>query len=176
MKKDVVCPGCETVFPIRPEMAGNTYRCKKCSSTIKVPRNLFGKAIGDRADKDKSYFSAPGVSVTRSRFVVEGQTYVISNITSVKYFEKIPERGGPILSVVFGLFLCFLGLLWQSLYPALIGLPCIIFAGVQWHGQSAEYSVVLTTAGGEIKALTNEDSGYITAVVEALNQAIIDRG
>jgi hypothetical protein len=176
MKKDVVCPGCETVFPIRPEMAGNTYRCKNCSSIIKVPRDLFGIAIGDRADKDKSYFSAPGVSVTRSRFVVEGQTYVVSNITSVKYFEKIPERGGPILFGVFGLVLCFLGLNWQSLYPAFIGLFCIIIAGVQWHSQNTEYSVVLTTAGGEIKALTNEDSDFIAAVVEALNQAIIDRG
>ena len=42
--------------------------------------------------EEKTFFEYEDVKVTNTRFITGGQTFAMSNITSVKAFEKKPER------------------------------------------------------------------------------------
>lgn len=117
---------------------------------------------------EKTFFQHDDVSVSNSRFIVASQTFAMSNITSVKASKDVPSRLGPIAfgmigliaatqNVGFGIFLIAIGVVW-------------------WFLQKTRYHVLLTTAGGETKALTTPQKEYIEKVVQALNDAIVARG
>jgi hypothetical protein len=113
-------------------------------------------------------FEEGNVKVTSARFVVDGQTYAMNGVTSVRQFEKKPNRVLPIVVGLAGL-------------PGFAGhwlLGLILFgaAFAIWTLMKTEYSVLLSTAGGEARALSSKDRSYIVKVVEALNEAIIKRG
>jgi hypothetical protein len=59
-------------------------------------------------------------------------------------------------SIAFGLFLLAIGILW---------LVC----------QKTKYAVALNSASGEVRAITSENSEYISGIVKALNDAIVYR-
>lgn len=121
--------------------------------------------------EETNFFNQDNVSVSNSRFIVNGQTYAMSNVTSVKSGVTPPNRGVAVLLILIGL-ICFLG----SGTAYIIGIG-LIFAGViAWSSAKAEYSVILNTSAGENQALTSEDNLYIEKVIHALNTAIVSRG
>lgn len=77
----------------------------------------------------------------------------------------------PLVLGVFGLIA-----LGSKLY--LVGLIFIGAAVALWMLNKTKITgtVVLSTSGGEVKALTSEDTGFIQRIVAALNDAIIHRG
>jgi ABC-type Fe3+ transport system permease subunit len=122
----------------------------------------------ETAMEEKTFLSEGGVTVTNARFIVSSQTYAMSGITSVKNSQEPPKRSYPIIC---GL----LGLLFLVGVP-LLGIVLVILAIVWWIGQKSQYHVLLTTASGEMKALSSTDGDLITKVVQALNDAIVARG
>ncbi|HWU66565.1 MAG TPA: DUF6232 family protein [Methylophilus sp.] len=121
--------------------------------------------------EETNFFSQDNVSVSNSRFIVNGQTYAMSNVTSVKSGVTPPNRGAAILLILVGL-LCFLG----SGTAYIIGFGLIFAGAIAWSNAKAQYSVILNTSAGENQALTSEDSLYIEKVIHALNAAIVSRG
>lgn len=117
------------------------------------------------------FLNKGNVSVSNSRFIVTGQTYAMSNVTSVKSGLKEPERGGAVALVLIGL-LCLLGGGWVFV----VGLVLIGSGVMAWQGAKAQYSVILNTSAGENQALVSEDKSYIEDVIAALNEAIVSRG
>ncbi|MEK7207774.1 MAG: DUF6232 family protein [Pseudomonadota bacterium] len=118
--------------------------------------------------EEKTFFSDGGITVTNTRFIVPSQTYAMSGITSVKNSHESPKRSYPIICGVLGLVF---------LPGALVvGLIIAGVAIVWWLGQKTQYHVVLTTSGGEVKALSTVDGALISKVVQALNDAIVARG
>jgi len=59
---------------------------------------------------------------------------------------------------------------------AVVGLIILAGAIIYALGQKTEFSVLLTTSSGEVKALTSRDSEFISKVVGALNDSIVHRG
>jgi ABC-type phosphate transport system permease subunit len=115
------------------------------------------------------FFTHGDVKVTNARFISGGQTFAMSNITSVKPIVEEPNRGGGILVLLVGLLL-----LWKDV--TLLGLLFIIGAGLYLYSQKTIYHVVLSTSAGESKALLTYQRDYLNQVISALNQAIISRG
>ena len=113
-------------------------------------------------------FEQNNVKVTNARFIVDGQTYAMNGVTSVKQFEKKPPRVIPIVIGLVGL-----GTVTQTFLGGLVILAVAI--GI-WFIQKAQYSVLLQTSSGSSQALTSPDGAYIARVVAALNDAIISRG
>jgi hypothetical protein len=175
MTKDLICPGCKTIFKIQPHMTGKSYRCKVCSSKIDIPKSFLNKEAGKSAT-EKAYYSDGEVSITRARFIVGSQTYVIGSITSVGFYQKNPDRTFPGSFAVCGFLFLLGGVLFQNFFTPIIGMFQLLIAAFVWSNDKTEYTVLLTTAGGEIKALTSQDAGYISTIVDALNEAIVDRG
>ncbi len=65
----------------------------------------------------------------------------------------------------------------SSFQTAAHSLECVLAAGAFWlWKQKVMYHVVLNTSGGEMKALSSYQEGYVRKVVKALNDAIVHRG
>lgn len=118
--------------------------------------------------EEKTFFEYDGVKITNARFVVDGQTFAMSNITSVSTAQDDPSRIGPILLILFGLLMCA--------GSPVVGVPVAVLGVFWWSQQKAKFHVMLKTSGGEAKALTSKQKDYIGKVVSALNDAIIHRG
>lgn len=117
---------------------------------------------------ETTFFEHEGVRVTNSRFIVDGQTFAMNNITSVKPLEQKPKRFLPGLLVVLGALPAFSGA-----YGALM----LSLIGVAWLAmQKTVYHVMLHTAGGETSALKTHQKEYLQQIVTALNNAIVHRG
>ncbi|WP_284277602.1 DUF6232 family protein [Mesorhizobium huakuii] len=119
-------------------------------------------------------YKKDNVSVTKSRFMVGSQTYAMSGITSVKSFEKKPQRGGLIVLAVVGVVILFAG--HGTAGPLMVGGILTAIAILALVKQKASYSVLLATSSGETKALESTDGQLITSVVSALNESIVQRG
>ncbi|WP_395611028.1 DUF6232 family protein [Pseudomonas sp. B22129] len=120
---------------------------------------------------EKVFFNQGDVSVSNSRFIVDGQTYAMSNVTSVKSRVTPPDRGAAIIIAIVGLA-CLLGR--GSVFVA--GLIALAIAVLVWRSSKAKYAVVLNTSSGEKQALVSNDKTYITNVITSLNEAIVSRG
>jgi hypothetical protein len=121
--------------------------------------------------EEKTFFSGGDVSVTNARFMAKGQTYAMSGVTSVKSFQQNPSRKGPIILGILGLLIMAVGGT-----GLLVGLVVIGAAVAWWFSQKPEFSVLLSSASGEVKALASQDGDFISKVVGALNDAIVHRG
>lgn len=120
--------------------------------------------------KERMFLEATDVSVSNSRFIVSGQTYEMSNVTSVKTDVEEAKKGAGIIIALVGLCVLF-GV------PSILWGIIIIMAGIfSFIGAKNKYSVVLSTSLGENKALTSEDETQIKKIVSALNDSIVSRG
>ncbi|MFB3304263.1 DUF6232 family protein [Pseudomonas sp. AMR01] len=120
---------------------------------------------------EKIFFTQGNVSVSNSRFIVDGQTYAMSNVTSVKSRVTPPDRGAAIIIAIVGLA-CLFGSGWVFI----AGLVALALAVLVWVGSKAKYAVILNTSSGENQALVSEDKPYIANVISSLNDAIVSRG
>lgn len=113
-------------------------------------------------------FEEGNVKVTNTRFIVEGQTYAMNGVTSVKRFEKKPPRIIPVMVGIVGLA--------AMAGSIIVGIVILAAAYGIWTIQKEEYSVLLSTSSGAAQALTSKDRAYIERVISSLNEAIINRG
>jgi hypothetical protein len=114
------------------------------------------------------FFQHEGVRITNTRFIVDGQTFAMNNITSVKPLEKKPNRIWPVLLIVLGVL--------PALNGAYGGLWLSLGGGIWFALQKTMYHVMLHTSGGETSALKTYQREYLDKVVTALNNAIVHRG
>ena len=121
---------------------------------------------------EQVFFEQRNVKVTNARFIVNPQTYAMNGVTSVKSGVAPPARGGALVAIGFGLLM----LLAAEGAMKIIGL--LIAGAGAWFltQQKAMHSVYLSSASGEVQALSDSDEGFIGSVIHALNEAIIHRG
>lgn len=76
---------------------------------------------------EKVFLNKGSVKVTNSRFIVNGQTYAMSNVTSVKTGVIKANRGGAVIIGLIGL-LCLLGGGWVTFAGVvLLGFAYFVF-------------------------------------------------
>ncbi len=121
--------------------------------------------------QERVFFEHEGVKVTNVRFIVPSQTYAMSGITSVRFFTQKPSFLWPVLFFSIALLLLAGGKanVWTVGAPAMIGVLLLLLRRPVYH-------VVLSTASGETRAMNAKNKGFISSVIEALNQAIVARG
>jgi hypothetical protein len=129
---------------------------------------------------EKVFYESQNVKVTNVRFITNKQTYVMRNVSSVKSTRTKGPRIGA------GVFLGLVTCLWaMGFYDAfnghsdsgmlIFGMVTAIFASVSisFFIQKYDFNVVLTTNSGEAPALTSPDEALISAVITALNEALV---
>ena len=122
--------------------------------------------------EEKTFFEQNNVKVSNARFIVDGQTFAMNGVTSVKSVVVPPSRMGPIIVLLIGLAI----LIGADGVGKLLGLAVAGAAAYFLYSQKATHTVVLNSASGEQNALSNTDASFITGVVTALNDALIHRG
>lgn len=125
---------------------------------------------------EKTYLQQGDVMVTSARFIVGSQTFAMRNITSVTAMEIEPDNPFPGYLMMLGSVIVMIGFGISSVSAGILGVV-IAGAGGYWGWQqTSTFSVVLTTAGGEVRAYTSQNRKVIATIVEALNRSIVERG
>ena len=117
---------------------------------------------------EQTFFEYEDVKVTNSRFISGGQTYAMSNVTSVKAFEKQPKKFWGVILLIFGLLM--------AINTPAFGIILAACSAFYLYKQKTEYHIMLATSAGETSALKTYQKDYLQKVVAALNDAIIHRG
>jgi hypothetical protein len=129
-----------------------------------------------QAREERRIFENGEIRVTNARLIVSGQTYAMSGITSVKAVEVHPSKQGPLLLIGVGILCVIVASSNRSAAAGVIGAVLAVL-GVMWLlGLKPSYTVQLTSASGETRALTSNDRSLIASVVDAINEAIVHRG
>ncbi|WP_176079348.1 DUF6232 family protein [Paraburkholderia tropica] len=136
--------------------------------------------ISGSAPTEKLFLDLGDVKVTSARFVVPGQTFAMSGVTSVKHW-RTPRKwifGAVLLVIGFPGLLASAGAVGQekSIGPLLIGLVMpVLGAYLLWRGRPHS-QVRLQSASGETKAFTSRDDALVRRIVSAISDAIVHRG
>ena len=122
---------------------------------------------------EKVFFQQGDVTVTNARFIVGGQTFAMSNVTSVSSAVQEPKRLGGLACLLLGLAVAVAS---KESNGQLTGLVIGVASAFYLYKQKPLHHVMLKTSGGETKALSTYDGGKVSGVVAALNESIVHRG
>jgi RNA polymerase subunit RPABC4/transcription elongation factor Spt4 len=121
-----------------------------------------------KTESEKTFLSTEGATVTNTRIIVPGKTYAMAGITSVRSTVIAPNRGWAILTAIVGIGCLIGGAIGWGIF--------LLAAGVVWAiALKDTYAVAVNSASGEIQAVVSKDEGYITDIVQAVNEAIVYR-
>ncbi|WP_442955589.1 DUF6232 family protein [Paraburkholderia sp. MPAMCS5] len=105
----------------------------------------------------------------------------LSSLASVFIGNRPPKRLAPILVLIAGIAAAIEVSRTQDLATAFstpvywLALACVA-PGVLWlFLQRGEYVLEIESAGGKTRAIQTRDRGFIKAVAQALDQAVIER-
>jgi hypothetical protein len=162
---------------------------------LKKPREVTRPtASGVQHGMDEVFFDESGVRVTRTRFIVDGQTYSLASITSIRLaVEPLPGElpigcvviviGGVGLVVSATIFVAAAsnGRFQDYLIAGLIGLAslAVTIYGFRLPTEVPVrnlYSVCITTAAGEQTVCRSQQEHFVRGIFGALNDAIVARG
>ncbi len=158
------CEHCTGHIEYPPELVGQSIACPHCGQTTGLSSPLGPKSqapaetakiktrpLDDTFQGERVFCREESVVVTTSRVIAGAETYAIAGITSVRGVEVEPNRLPPIALLVFGLGIACIGIIGGRSLAAL-GLIMSAVALLLIFSRSPIYSVVLRTAGGELKA------------------------
>lgn len=127
-----------------------------------------------------SIYEKADIKITNLRAVFGPKTYSISNITSVEGQRIEPSGCLLFFFIITGILFSAIGLpniIDNQFYGfCVIGILMFGLAFIVFKSSKPTFAVNLTTASGEIKAYTSDNQESILEIVNALNDAIIQKG
>ncbi|HRS19886.1 MAG TPA: DUF6232 family protein, partial [Bacteroidales bacterium] len=118
--------------------------------------------------EEKVYFENGDVKVTNARFLTFGKMHSMAGVTSVAKYVISPSYKYPIITLVIGLILFAVSWIFALIVTG-VAIAWIV-------SLKKEYQITLSSASGSEEALRSKDEAFIDEIINALNQAIIDRG
>lgn len=125
--------------------------------------------------QETPFFCNNSVTITNARAIIQGTTYALANITSVRSLTVKK----PMFPLLLGILCLLIGFALSRDVNGgcggmilLVGVVVTIFYFVS----KDQHYVRIGTAGGEVDALHSSNPAYINQIVTALNNAIIHRG
>lgn len=126
---------------------------------------------------EKTIYEQGNIKITNLRAMFGDKTYSMSNITSVEKGMKPASTGTAAVFIIGGILLVIYGfssgLNWVMI---ILGLILAVAGGYAVSTAKPEYTVQFGSSSGEIKAYNSTDQNEIKGIVEAINQAIIQKG
>lgn len=125
--------------------------------------------------EEKTFFDNGNIKVTNARFIVQSQTYVISNIASIKMLKyKNPFRRFLYL-IVFLLGLVAAAGISSGAAAGNYFLAAAVILLIITIRLKLSYLVSIVSSSGIFAAVSSTDKELISEIIEALNKAIVDR-
>lgn len=135
------------------------------------------------APQERVFLDREGVRVTSARFQVPGQTFAMASVSSVSFVEQPASRGGAMALVICGALIALMGFAVRSEDVGssgatwlAVGAALIVAGFLSSKRGKPTFVVSLSTAGGQVKALSSQNRAQIERVVLALNDALVSRG
>lgn len=126
------------------------------------------------ADPNKIFLQAGKITITATRFNSGAETYLIKKISGVRVAsEKRHTRVGVALTLV-GVALLAAGLLANFGVLIMLG-AALAVGGAMMFFAKVNRTIVLTTRGADVRAVTSKDAVMIESIVSALREAIAAR-
>ncbi len=132
--------------------------------------------------EEKTYYQDASVLVTNSRVILQGTTYAMTNITSVKMISKAPSLTGALIGVIAGALGILCGIFgiivevnagWLGIVLGVVFIGGAIFL---FSKAKATYVVIVGSTSGEKQVFTSTNKEQIQKIIVAINQAIVERG
>lgn len=165
----IACPSC------RASTAADGRFCSSCGSTLQSgspapsPAPVARRVAATSAEQ--TLYGDPAVLVSTTRLIVNGVTYPLANVSSVRFIVEPPNRTPVIVLILVGLLFLIGGLNTLIVTVILVGIGILV-----GFLQKSRYVLLIGSAGGEKSALSGHDQAYMANVVEHINRAIIERG
>lgn len=123
---------------------------------------------------EQVFLSAQNIKVTSSRIDINGQTFAVRNIGSV----KVTTKGVSVLMVIFGAFFVIAGL--PALFDKNFGVALFLFGigGVLIAAvvdRARRRRLVLVTGGGEVTAYESTNGAFVEQLRSSIADAIAVR-
>jgi hypothetical protein len=149
-----------------------------------TPTRQTDLAREDSPMNEHCYYKRGDVKITATRLIFRNKTFALNGVTSVAGIILKPDRIGPAIITAVGVTFSFAMLVAFprggagvfNLLPLLITLMMVGLGILWWAMQSTLYAVEICTAAREFKAFKSKDKAEIDEIIEAIEQAISDRG
>ena len=128
-----------------------------------------------RFDPNNVHFSSNGISVTNTRVVIGAQTFAVENISSVVVERHDPPTLLPGLLIVAGACIAIFAIGASAAGAIVFGIVLVLLGIAVLQIGKSTYWLVLTTAGGEVRACSSRNQADAQRIVVAINRAIIER-
>ncbi|MBU9839259.1 hypothetical protein J1780_04730 [Rahnella aceris] len=123
--------------------------------------------------KSGELWQGKNILVTNTHLIVGTNTYVMSEITSVRKNKLPAEHGLAFFATMIGLIvLCS----FESTGWEICGGVILLGGVISFFATKPTYSVSLCHSSVETEVYYDKDEGHINAVINALNKSIVQRG
>jgi len=164
-------------------------KCRECNETVSTqavacpwcgaPQERSMPPPLLASPNEETIYSDNAIVVTNMRVIIGGATYALRHITSVKMLFTPPRLVKPILLLIIGLMILLAAFMpIKENAPAPVGVYVIagmmILGAILWIcSAKSMFHVGLSSASGEVHALTSKNKIYIERVVSGINEAIV---
>jgi hypothetical protein len=127
---------------------------------------------------EKKYFEDEKIVVTGTSVKTDDRTYKIANIAQVYLEEKTPSRiPGAIVTILGLVIIAVIYSIYQYInFSIYIGVVLFIVGVVMMLRAKTQYTVKISSGGLATDALVSSKRDYSKKIVEAIDQALTDRG
>lgn len=125
---------------------------------------------------ETTYFSDErGISITDSRIVIYGDTYVMANITSIRREHVPSSRPGKIGAIILGLWLVLMFSIWHLVPGIIVGVIIMVIGIITTITHKDIWRLRIRTAAGDERVLML-DWDLAKQLEDSINEALSKRG
>jgi uncharacterized protein DUF6232 len=176
-----ICAACGRVIGEleQPFIWQENVVCFGCHRDLSQEPTLGGLELAGRPT-ERVFLSDSRVQISRSQVVVDAAAYAVADVRFARLLKSVPKRAYSIVAAIVGLIIAVFGLN-RSLDRfdlALMGVGAVLVAGgvITAVARRTKYSVLLDVNGTEVCLLTTTKGHYAQAIVDAVGEAVIERG
>lgn len=140
--------------------------------------------------EEKTFYTDQAVSVTSARVVMQGLTFAMRNVSSVRTLKVLPSHALDIILIIIGIIMGLMGLCTSGIgssaksggatgmgiFVIIVAIALVVIGILMYRKKKPTYYVYLGTNSGEQRGIFSQDKAYIETIVQAINDSMVYKG